>query len=152
MLSPTIGSSVITGLRQDAPVSGSPVLASLRLEFGLQDGHLGLEFEHPPDAGEGEPVRGEIGDPLDSGDVRAAVATLAAGGATRPYDVFGVEPAQERRLESEHARHLSHAVDRSVLVVDRQAHETILSELVGAARSPEQPRSMSGLDACGTRR
>src|SRR4051812_47663300 len=108
MLSPTIGSSVITGLRQDAPVSGppvsgSPVLASLRLEFGLQDGHLGLEFEHPPDAGEGEPVRGEIGDPLDSGDVRAAVATLAAGGATRPDDVFGVEPAQERRLESEHA-------------------------------------------------
>src|SRR3954447_24378249 len=113
MLSPTIGSSVITGLRQDAPVSGppvsgspvsgsrvsgSPVLASLRLEFGLQDGHLGLEFEHPPDAGEGDPVRGEIGDPLDSGDVRAAVAPLAAGGATRPDDVFGVEPAQERRL------------------------------------------------------
>src|SRR4051794_1600773 len=85
----------------------------------LQRRALGLRLEPPPYAGKRQPVSDQVDDLLDPGDVRAAVATLAAVGTRRGDEVVLLDPTQERLLDVEQLRHLADGEERPSRVVDR---------------------------------
>ena len=87
--------------------------------------------------GQAHAVVGHPGHLLHGGDLGAGVAPLATVGAGRLHDLLGVQPAHERRLDTEHPRHLPHRVDRRVVVVDGEGQG---GQRV-SSRSQRAPRS-----------
>ena len=117
------------------------------LQFSLQLSDLSFQGEDPSDAGEGHPVVGHLRNRRDLVDLGTGVPALAAVGARWLDDTFGVETSNERRLHSEHACHLPHRVQGSVMVVEERGvrvHDQALlptgSRLSSRVEFVESPR------------
>ena len=89
-------------------------------ELSLQTGDLGFKGENTTNTGERHPFPGHLRDGGDLVDLGTGVSTLASVGTRRLDDAFGVQTSNERRLHSDHVRHLPNRVERSVMVVEER--------------------------------
>ena len=76
-----------------------------------------LEGEDVPDPREGQSLVGEDRHLLHQLDLEPCVPPLAAVGACRLDDRFGVQPTEEGWLDAKHLGHLPHGEEWGVLVV-----------------------------------